>query len=315
MDERRDRKRRGKRDRRAELITRLTAGAVILTIAVVLAAVIISKRNTPHTDINAAGYAGVLVESMSAGAYITPTPEPSAKSGVSSAPEADPADSSSSPSEDAKISQAAGGEMVETDMSGDWRLILVNPSHKLPEGFEAETRSIWDGEPERIDYRIYDDLHAMLDACESAGYSPVIRSSYRTWRDQEDLFESKTEEFMAEGESYEEAKADAATIVAIPGTSEHQLGLALDIVSGDYGTLNAAQADNPTQQWLMQHSYEYGFILRYPTDKGSITGIIYEPWHYRYVGKEAAAAIYEEGLCLEEYLAKYGNGGKANDES
>ena len=90
--------------------------------------------------------------------------------------------------------------------------------------------------------------------------------------------------------------------MARPGTSEHQLGLALDIVDLDYQQLDTRQEETPEQKWLMENSWKYGFILRYPTDKSNITGIIYEPWHYRYVGKEAAKVIHEKGICLEEYL-------------
>ncbi|MBR2807404.1 MAG: M15 family metallopeptidase, partial [Oscillospiraceae bacterium] len=88
------------------------------------------------------------------------------------------------------------------------------------------------------------------------------------------------------------------------GTSEHQLGLALDIVDTNERQLNSTQANNATQQWMMENCWKYGFILRFPEDKEDITGIIYEPWHYRYVGKEAAKEITEQGVCLEEYLGK-----------
>ena len=89
-----------------------------------------------------------------------------------------------------------------------------------------------------------------------------------------------------------------------PGTSEHQAGLAVDIVSVEYQVLDEGQEDTPLQQWLMAHCWEYGFILRYPTDKSDLTGVGYEPWHYRYVGEEAAKAVTEQGICLEEYLAQ-----------
>ena len=102
----------------------------------------------------------------------------------------------------------------------------------------------------------------------------------------------------------EEARKKAATIVAVPGTSEHQLGWAVDIVDKSYQVLNEKQATMPAQKWLMEHSWEYGFILRYPVDKSGVTGIIYEPWHYRYVGRDNAKAIYDSGLCLEEYLER-----------
>jgi D-alanyl-D-alanine carboxypeptidase len=89
---------------------------------------------------------------------------------------------------------------------------------------------------------------------------------------------------------------------ARPGTSEHQLGLAVDFVDTRYWTLDEKQAELPAQKWLMEHCWEYGFILRYPSEKSEITGIIYEPWHYRYVGREIALEIRDAGLTLEEYL-------------
>ena len=94
----------------------------------------------------------------------------------------------------------------------------------------------------------------------------------------------------------------AATIVALPGTSEHQLGLAVDIVDLDHQLLDESQEQTAVQQWLMTNSWRYGFILRYPTAKTETTGIIYEPWHYRYVGRDHAQAIRQSGQCLEEFL-------------
>ena len=105
---------------------------------------------------------------------------------------------------------------------------------------------------------------------------------------------------MVQGYSEAEARRLAEQWVAVPGTSEHQLGLAVDISMED----TATQTTSDMWQWLMKNSYKYGFILRYPEDKTNITGISYEPWHYRYVGREAAEEIYRSGLCLEEYLSK-----------
>ena len=107
---------------------------------------------------------------------------------------------------------------------------------------------------------------------------------------------------MAAGYDAEEADQKAATVVARPGTSEHELGLAVDIVDASYQQLDERQKSTPVQQWLMEHCWEYGFILRYPDGKSDLTGIIYEPWHYRYVGVETAQALRESGQCLEEYL-------------
>ena len=156
------------------------------------------------------------------------------------------------------------------------------------------------------DHRIasiaYQDYLEMMDDCEDAGNQPAVCSSYRTQEYQENLFRKRVDRYIEDGYDREEATRLAGTSVAIPGTSEHQLGLAIDIVDNRNWNLDESQAKMPTQQWLMENSWRYGWILRYPDEKSAITGIIYEPWHYRYVGKEVAAEIHELGLCLEEYL-------------
>ena len=146
----------------------------------------------------------------------------------------------------------------------------------------------------------------MLDACRAAGLEPYVASAYRTHSDQIYLHNNKIQRLINEGYSEAEAKVLAGTVVAVPGTSEHELGLALDLVDYSYRNLDEAQENTAVQKWLKENSWKYGFILRYPNDKSQITGIIYEPWHYRYVGKAAAKEIYESGLCLEEYLESLG---------
>ncbi len=153
-----------------------------------------------------------------------------------------------------------------------------------------------------IDARIYDAWEDMFDAAYAAGVQPVVRSSYRSHDTQTYLYWNKVEEWRGYGYEESEAQRQAGKWVAYPGTSEHQLGLALDIVDSGFRELDWAQENTQTQKWLMENSYKYGFILRYPYDKMDVTGINYEPWHYRYVGKEAAKEIYEAGVCLEEYL-------------
>ncbi|MCI8439388.1 MAG: M15 family metallopeptidase [Oscillospiraceae bacterium] len=181
-----------------------------------------------------------------------------------------------------------------------WNLILVNPWNPLPENYSFTKKELSNGHA--VDERCYPDLQAMMDACRAAGNSPVICSSYRSYEKQQSLYQNKVNRLAAQGYSQEKAREEAAKAVALPGTSEHQLGLAVDIVDIANQNLDSSQEDTAVQQWLMEHSWEYGFILRYPNDKSDITGIIYEPWHYRYVGKDAAAEIYQQGLCLEEYL-------------
>lgn len=206
-----------------------------------------------------------------------------------------------------------GGQLVDTtaeddtqhltQVSSDWNLILVNPWNEAPDGYEISLTNLPNGHS--IDSRCYPALMEMMNACRSAGLHPLICSSYRSQEKQESLFQERIDELRAQGYSKKEARIKAATSVARPGTSEHQIGLAVDIVDQSHQTLDAMQEYTPVQQWLMENSWKYGFILRYPNDKSRLTGIIYEPWHYRYVGPEAAQEIYEQGICLEEYLEEH----------
>ena len=179
-------------------------------------------------------------------------------------------------------------------------LILVNPWHLLPEDYEPELESVEYGH--QMDACAAEHLRDMLADCRAAGYSPLVCSSFRQRSKQERLFENDVRRFMYSGMTEEEARAETAINVAVPGSSEHEAGLAVDIVYSGRQILDEEQENNGTQQWLMHHCHEYGFILRYPHDKQEITGITYEPWHYRYVGAEAAEEIMSRGICLEEYL-------------
>lgn len=181
------------------------------------------------------------------------------------------------------------------------QIIIVNPWNFIPEDYEVELVSI--GNNHQVAAIAYDDLQAMLSDCQAAGFVPAVCSSYRTQEYQQKLYRRRIQRFIDQGYSDEEATSLAGTIVAVPGTSEHQLGLALDIVDNRNWALDESQAVMPTQQWLMENSWRYGWILRYPDGTSESTGIIYEPWHYRYVGRQAAADIHESGLCLEDYLA------------
>lgn len=182
-----------------------------------------------------------------------------------------------------------------------WELLLVNADHPLPEDFQVPELTALRG-GHAIDSRAYPSLQQMMDDCRAAGLEPAICSSYRTRAKQEELFEKKLDTLLQQGYAPETAEKEAARWVARPGTSEHETALAVDIVDTSYQILDEKQEQTPVQQWLMEHCAEYGFILRYPTDKSDLTGIGYEPWHYRYVGTEAAAAITAQHLCLEEYL-------------
>lgn len=178
-------------------------------------------------------------------------------------------------------------------------LVLVNPWNEVPEGYSVELDVV---EGYLVDRRCARALAAMLNDCRAQGYLPVICSAYRTQEYQEMLYRNKILRLLAEGVANRDAPQVAARSVALPGTSEHQLGLAVDIISETYTNLDQWQERTEVQQWLMQNCWRYGFILRYPNGTSDVTGIIYEPWHYRYVGYETAKAVTDSGLVFEEYL-------------
>ncbi len=203
---------------------------------------------------------------------------------------------------DGGTSDSFGGQAsgLGSAVVDNWNLILVNPWNSVPEDYEVRLAKAENGH--FVDERCADALADMLEDCRAEGLSPYICSSYRTMEYQQTLFDNNVRQLMAQGYSQEEAETETAKCIAVPGTSEHQLGLALDIVDVNDQTLDESQEDTEVQKWLMENSWRYGFILRYPTDKSDVTGIIYEPWHYRYVGKSAAKEICDQGVCLEEYL-------------
>ena len=185
--------------------------------------------------------------------------------------------------------------------------ILVNPWNSLPEDFEVDlvqSPGAW------LDPVCQDALEQMLADCREAGYYPQIVSSYRSIADQTVNLQNMINSYLNDGYGYNAAYAAATQIVAVPGTSEHHLGLAFDIVDSGYPKLNYQQAQMPTQKWLMENSWKYGFIMRYPEGTTDITGIIWEPWHYRYVGLELAKELHDLGNPpLEVYIDHLTNDG------
>lgn len=187
---------------------------------------------------------------------------------------------------------------TQRDANADWKLILVNRWHEIPKGYQPELTQLQDGHA--VDSRIYPELQEMFDDARAQGILPQITSSFRTTKDQQQLLDEQIEDYLRQGYSRDEAMELAEKWVALPGTSEHQIGMAVDISTAD----SSQQDASIVWQWLNENSYKYGFILRYPEDKTEITGVMYEQWHYRYVGKEAAEEIYRQHVCLEEYLGQ-----------
>jgi D-alanyl-D-alanine carboxypeptidase len=179
-------------------------------------------------------------------------------------------------------------------------LVLVNKEYELDPDYDPELCSICNGRLEVSD-RMYEDLSDMLDAARADGETVWIASAYRSRERQQELVDEDVYALEKNGENYEDALEETYRATMPAGHSEHETGLALDILCSNNYNLDESQADESGNRWLVQHCQEYGFILRYPADKADITEIDYEPWHFRYVGKEAAEYITEHGLTLEEF--------------
>lgn len=200
----------------------------------------------------------------------------------------------------ANSTPAAAIVTKKADTNLGWSLILVNSENSIPEDYEVELTRLSNGQ--KVDSRIYPSLQKMFDDMRAQGYSPEVVSGYRTAKKQQSLFDDKLQTYRDSGYSEKKARTLAEKWVAAVGTSEHQLGIAVDI-----NEKNVKQTSDEFYEWLNTNAYKYGFIQRYPADKTDITGISNEPWHYRYVGEAAAAEMYSLGICLEEYISLMGN--------
>lgn len=194
-------------------------------------------------------------------------------------------------------------KMNDHAMELPWYLVLVNNSHPMEDGYVPELTEIKPGHS--VDTRIANAARKMLADAEKAGLHVEICSAYRSVERQKQVFGDSMKDRVKEGMTYWDAYEETALNVALPGTSEHALGLALDLISNQYSELDEKQEETPEAKWLAENCYKYGFILRYPPEKTHITGITYEPWHYRYVGEEYAEKIMDLGITLEEYLQEH----------
>ena len=173
-----------------------------------------------------------------------------------------------------------------------WEYRLANADNSIGE-YTPELDTV---EGQKLDKRMTDAMKDFVAAARAQGLSVYLSSGYRSYDEQNYLYQRKVSQYGEE---------QAKKIVAPPGTSEHQTGLACDITDKYYEFKDSSLENTALYQWMSQHCQEYGFIVRYPKDKEDVTGIIYEPWHFRYVGKDAAEYIMDKGLCLEEFVALY----------
>lgn len=209
------------------------------------------------------------------------------------------ASASSAPAVSSGTQPGAGGSAAQTaavpkEQLDDWRLLLVNFDHKVPDNYQ---HTIVHELGVDIDSRIVTPYEQMRDAAQKDNIKLWISSAYRSPERQQVLFEQEIQNYSKTGLNYVDALAKAESSVARAGYSEHNTGLAIDLngVLENFG-------GTPASDWLQEHSADYGFVLRYPADKQSITKIKYEPWHYRYVGVESAKEMNRLGMCLEEYV-------------
>ena len=181
---------------------------------------------------------------------------------------------------------------------------LVNPWNPVSEtGFSARLVEAENGM--RVDRSCAEPLRRMLADCRAAGRNPVLAAAYRSVDEQLVLHDERFQQLVDEGRSPEEAEAETSKLIAAAGRSEHELGLAVDIVDEGYRATDARQAETPTAQWLEENAWKYGFIQRYPPDTEDITGFGWHPWHYRYAGEGIAESIHSLGITLEEYLSLF----------
>lgn len=198
-------------------------------------------------------------------------------------------------------SNSSSGRIIVNPESGKWNLIVVNSTREIPEGYKPKLKEIL-GCGKYLDYRVAPHYEDMYYAAKKDGITLTPYSAYRSYERQERNYNNLTNKYMSQyGLSRKEAAKKAATVILPPGTSEHNLGLAMDVCN-----VYDSFANSKEYAWLQKHAHEYGFILRYTKEKQPITGIVPEPWHWRYVGVEYAKKIKDSGLCLEEYLDSIG---------
>ncbi len=184
-------------------------------------------------------------------------------------------------------------------------LVLVNAEHVIENSYDSSLRSICRGRLQASE-RLYSALSQMLSDAGEQGYHFWIASAYRSKERQQKLVDEDVAKAMRKGLSYRQALRETYRETMPAGHSEHQTGLALDILCSGNMAMDASQKAEPGNRWLRKNCSHYGFILRYPEEKSDITGVSFEPWHFRYVGREAAEYMQKEGITLEEFWDRMG---------
>lgn len=217
--------------------------------------------------------------------FVEPTPTPSEEVEVTPTPDPYP-------------------DLPEVSVN-DWQYKILNNIMADTGSFYPEVVQV-EGTTQYFDYRAIDSLLAFVQAAQDEGFEIVVRQGYRSYDTQRTIFFGRASIIHEnEGIEYAQAEMQARKVVAYPGTSDHQTGLGVDLIDSTETSLVAAEVENmPLLIWLKENCADYGFVLRYPKDKEALTGW-YEPWHFRYVGEEAAKFMTKYGLCLEEFSKLY----------
>lgn len=207
------------------------------------------------------------------------------------------------PDDSAKANIAEDNAMQEITEKDLWELIIVNRQVPLPREFTVDLIKF---QNIRVDYRISEPLQKMIEAANGDGVNISVCSGFRSVTEQDALYNTKCLKYEAEGYSDEAGEILASQYLQTGGTSEHHTGLAVDLTTDETAELDESFAKTTAYTWLKENASKFGFIERYPKDKSQLTGILWEPWHYRYVGESNAFAIMSKNLCLEEYLQSVG---------
>lgn len=229
-------------------------------------------------------------------------------------PSSDNSDESSEPVSEEDISESEESSteaQVEwnnynpaAQLAGEnWALTLINKTYSLDKKYSPTLSPVIEGSSITADSRVSEAYQKMFADAMTAGYVLTPYSGYCSYQGQQTNYNNKVQAFMLQSMTEDEAKANTEKRIEPAGCSENGAGLAVDIISASAGF-----ASTEEYTWLTQNAHKYGFILRYPDDKTDITGMIYQPWHWRYVGVDAATEMKSNNLCLEEYLGVVNTG-------
>ena len=286
-----------RRRRRSRAIRRV-AGLTAVVCLVVGGAAFLLNRKAPVPSASAAGAPASSAASETNG-LLTDRLSPSST--------AEPTSTAASEGAEESRDNALGLTKAEAAaMLADPMMVLVNHTNKMPDNYTFDTKEC--GSQTAVNKTLQtpacDAFLEMQKAAAADGVTVWMQSGYRSVKYQTGLYERKTKYYTDRGYDTATAKEMAAAVVNPPGYSEHNCGLAADLNSPEHTGLDEVFENTTAFRWLCEHAVEYGFILRYPKGAEDKTEITYEPWHWRYVGRENAAKISASGLCFEDYIAQ-----------